>query len=177
MQQKRQKVDQIFRLELSFQWKLKRNTLAWRLGPWPGNMSQNGPKTTSLQCAVPTDHLCSEMSFSCTSNSLDLISYIYRIASGNAENFTAFAFIWLRNCMHTKTNIYLVYIFLSERCPDGSWTIFGGGASRFFMHAAVLHMVWSSFRRELLVVVDCYHWSRTRGKKRLKTTSQCKSVA
>jgi len=26
------------RLEPSFHWKLQRNTLAWRLGPRPGNM-------------------------------------------------------------------------------------------------------------------------------------------
>ena len=37
--------------------------------------------STVRKCAVPTYHLCSEISFSRTSNSPDLISYIYRIAS------------------------------------------------------------------------------------------------
>jgi len=37
--------------------------------------------STVRKCVVPTDHLCSEISFSRTSNSPDLISYIYRIAS------------------------------------------------------------------------------------------------
>jgi len=32
--------------------KLQRNTLAWWFGPRPGNMSQNGPKTTSLMTSV-----------------------------------------------------------------------------------------------------------------------------
>ena len=51
--------------------------------------------------AVPTDHLCSEISFSRTSNSSDLISYIYCIASVTLKRFTAYVFTWLRNCMHT----------------------------------------------------------------------------
>jgi len=25
--------------------------------------------------------------------------------------------------MRTKTNVWLVYIFLREHCPDGSWTV------------------------------------------------------
>jgi len=40
---------------------------------------------TLRKCAVPTHHLCSEISFSRTSNSLDLISYIHCIASVTLE--------------------------------------------------------------------------------------------
>jgi len=61
--------------------------------------------------------------------------------------------------------------------PDGSWTNFGSVASRFFINTAVLHLVWSSFRWGLLVIVGCYNGSRTRGTKRLKTTALYKSVA
>jgi len=39
-------------LEPSFQWKLHWNTLAYWLGPRPGNMSQNDPKTTSLMTSL-----------------------------------------------------------------------------------------------------------------------------
>jgi len=30
--------------------------------------------------------------------------------------------------------------------PEGSWTIFGGVANRYFTYAAVLHLLYSSFR-------------------------------
>jgi len=40
------------RLEPSFQWKLQWNTLAERLGSRGGNMSQNGPKTSSLMTSL-----------------------------------------------------------------------------------------------------------------------------
>jgi len=40
---------------------------------------------TVRKCAVPIDHLCSEISFLRTSKSPDLISYIYRIASVSLE--------------------------------------------------------------------------------------------
>jgi len=33
-----------------------------------------------------------------------------------------------------------------SRPPEGSWTIFGGVASRFFMYTAVVHLHYSSFR-------------------------------
>jgi len=42
------------------------------------------PSTVS-KGAVPTNHLCSEISFLRTSNSPDLISYIYSIASVTLE--------------------------------------------------------------------------------------------
>jgi len=41
--------------------------------------------STARKCAVLTDHLCSEISLSRTSNSPDLISYIYRICSVTLE--------------------------------------------------------------------------------------------
>jgi len=41
--------------------------------------------STVRKCAVPTDHLCSEISFSRTSNSPDLTSKTYRIASVTLE--------------------------------------------------------------------------------------------
>jgi len=55
LNQKRYKVDQRLKrlgLEPSFSWKLQQNTLAWRLGPRPCNMSQNGSKTTSLMTSL-----------------------------------------------------------------------------------------------------------------------------
>jgi len=42
--------------------------------------------------------------------------------------------------MRTKTNLCLVYILLKEHCPDESWTIFGGGASRFL--CTQLYYIW-----------------------------------
>jgi len=48
------------------------------------------------------------------------------------------------------------------------WTIFGGVACRFFMHTAMLHLVWSSFRWGSLVMMGCYNGSRTRGAKKVE---------
>ena len=58
----------------------------------------------------------------------------------NAWNALLPVFTWLRNCMRTKTNICLVYIFLREHCPDGSWTIFG--RSRVDFLCTQLYYIW-----------------------------------
>ena len=48
---------------------------------------------------------------------------------------------------------------LGDATPEGSWTIFGGVANRYFMYTAVLHMLYSSFKGGRLVIVACYNES------------------
>ena len=45
---------------------------------------------------------------------------------------------------------------------NGSWTIFGGVAIRYFMYTAALHFLFSSFRWGRWVIVGCYSGSRYR---------------
>jgi len=47
-----------------------------------------------------------------------------------------------------------------SRSPEGSWTIFGGVASRHFMYTAILHLLYSGFGWGCLVTVGCYNGPR-----------------
>jgi len=55
-------------------------------------------------------------------------------------------------CLNRKTKQDLcqccsaVSFNLAVATPKGSWTIFGGVASRYFTYTAVLHLLYSSFR-------------------------------
>jgi len=51
-----------------------------------------------------------------------------------------------------------------SRPPEGSWTIFGGTASRYFMYTAVLHLLNSSFRWGSLDYSGSYNASRYKKK-------------
>jgi len=142
-----------------------------------GRDSQRQCSLYGAKCAVPTDHLCSEISFSRTSNSPDLISYIHRIASVTLETLYCLC-VYMVAQLHAHWNKHLLSVHFSEGTLP-RWVVnrIWGVASRFFMHTAVLHWVWSSFRWGSLVIVGCYNGSRTRGSKRLKTTALCKYVA
>ena len=95
--------------------------------------------STARKCAVPTDHLCSEISFSRTSNSPDLISYIYRICSVTLDTL-----YWLCMCLHgctsafAKTNICLVYIFSEGTLLRWVANNFWGSCEKiFYAHSCI----------------------------------------
>ena len=120
---------------------------------------------TVRKCAVPTAHLCREISLSRISDSPGLISYIHRMAFVTLEPLYCLCVCMVaQHCMRTKTNLCLVYIFLREHCSDRPWTIFGGVASRFFMHTAVLLLV-DRVLDGVFGIVCCCDWSPTRGTK------------
>jgi len=124
--------------------------------------------STVRKCAVPTDHLCSEISFSRTSNSPDLISYTYRIASVTLETLHCLC-VYMLAQLHAHENKHLLNVHFYEGTlrrwvMNHSWRV----TSRFFMHTAELHFVWSSFRWGSLVIVGCYNGSRTGGTKKVE---------
>ena len=69
--------------------------------------------STVRECAMPTDHLCSEISFSRTSYSPDLISYIYRIASVTLETLYCLC-VYKVAQLHAHKNKHLLSVHFSE---------------------------------------------------------------
>jgi len=52
--------------------------------------------------------------------------------------------------------------------PEGSWTVFGGAASRYFKCTAALHLLYSSNDRSRWIIVICYDgWRSKKGWKPL----------
>ena len=83
--------------------------------------------------------------------------FVEKIKLTKTKNFFGWHCIFSR--LFSKCSKALAYDsgFQTGGCePKGSWTIFGGVATRCFMHTAVLHLLYSSFDegRWVILIVD-----------------------